>query len=251
MKEIKSQGDKEAQAKRGAAEYLARIAYLIVGLFIMSFGVALSIRASLGTSPISSISYVTNIISGLSVGTTTIIVNTIIVLLQIALLRKRFEIIQLAQIAVAVVFGLLTDLALAIVGGISPVEYWAQWLTCAGGIALVAVGVSFEVGAGVVTLPGEGMVLALCKLLPKVKFGYMKVAVDCTLVIIAVALSFIFLRRLEAVREGTVAAAIFVGMLAKQINRFNLPLSERLFALFRRSRGDETVGARGADGKSC
>ena len=42
---------------------------------------------------------------------------------------------------------------------------------------------------------------------------------DCSLVIIAVILSFLFLHTLAGVREGTVAAAIFVGMTAKQVGR--------------------------------
>ena len=34
-----------------------------------------------------------------------------------------------------------------------------------------------------------------------------------------IVLSLLFLHRLEGVREGTVAAAILVGMVAKQVNR--------------------------------
>lgn len=217
------------------AEYAERTLVLVVGLFIMSFGVAFSINASLGTSPISSVPYVLNLITGLSVGTTTIIANSAIVLIQIILLRRRFEWIQLLQIPVAVVFGLLTDVALMCVDSVIPTQYWAQWLICLAGIVLVAVGVSCEVAANVVTLPGEGLVLTMCKLLPKVKFGYMKVAVDCMLVIIAVALSFIFLGGLYAVREGTVAAALLVGIISRQIGRITLPAEAKIVASIRRS----------------
>ncbi len=66
----------------------------------MAFGVAFSINAELGTSPVSSIPYVTSLISGLTVGTTTIIVNTVIVLLQIVVLRRHFRLIRLLQIPV-------------------------------------------------------------------------------------------------------------------------------------------------------
>ena len=218
--------------KQVVLNYCARTLYLVIGLFIMSFGVAFSIQATLGTSPISSIPYVLNLITGLSVGTTTIIVNTLIVLLQVVLLRKRFRPFQLVQIAVAVVFGLLTDFALLCISGIQPTEIWQQWLLCLVGIVLVATGVSCEVAANITTLPGEGLTLALCTLLPKVKFGTMKVIVDCSLVIIAVALSFLFLHGLQGVREGTVAAAILVGLTARQINKFNLPLSRKFFSLF-------------------
>ena len=80
---------------------------------------------------------------------------------------------------------------------------------CLAGIVLVALGVSFEVAAQAVTLPGEGLALALCRVI-RLKFGYMKVIVDVSLVIIAVALSFGFLPGLQGVREGTLAAAVFV-----------------------------------------
>ena len=83
----------------------------------------------------------------------------------------------------------------------------------------MAVGVSFEVKAGVIVLAGEGVVLAICKVFPKVKFGYMKVGFDVTLVIIACILSLSFTGQLQGVREGTVAAALLVGMLAKQLGK--------------------------------
>ena len=225
--------EKEEQREtpsRSVAEYIKRYIFLVVGLAIMSFGVAFSINAELGTSPVSSIPYVTSEISGLSVGTTTIIVNTIIVLLQIVVLRRRFKLIRLLQIPVCVVFGLLIDVAGLCIEAVVPDNYFMQWLLCVCGIVLVAVGVAFEMSAGVLTLAGEGLVQALCTVLPKVKFGYMKVMVDVSFVVIAVALSFIFLHELQGVREGTVAAAIFVGLIAKFLNRFISPVANKLFA---------------------
>lgn len=225
--------EKEEQREtpsRSVAEYIKRYIFLVVGLAIMSFGVAFSINAELGTSPVSSIPYVTSEISGLSVGTTTIIVNTIIVLLQIVVLRRRFKLIRLLQIPVCVVFGLLIDVAGMCIEAVVPDNYFMQWLLCVCGIVLVAVGVAFEMSADVLTLAGEGLVQSLCTVLPKVKFGYMKVMVDVSFVIIAVALSFIFLHELQGVREGTVAAAIFVGLIAKFLNRFISPVANKLFA---------------------
>ena len=82
-------------------------------------------------------------------------------------------------------FGYLTDFGVWAVQGITCNTYWQQWIICLIGILLVSVGVSLEVKAGVVVLAGEGVVLAVCKVLPKVKFGYMKVGFDVTLVVIA------------------------------------------------------------------
>ncbi len=75
-----------------------------------------------------------------------------------------------------------------------------------------------EVTAGLVTTAGEGIVLAICRVAP-VKFSNMKVAFDVTLVCLAVALSLIFLGRPEGVREGTLAAAVCVGLVTRQTNK--------------------------------
>lgn len=206
---------------------LKRIVLLCLGLIVMAFGVAFSIKAALGTSPISSVPYVTGAISGLSVGTTTIIMNTVFVLIQIAILRRRYERFQLLQLPAAVLFGTTIDVASLLIDGLSPTAYWQQWLVCLLGIFLVALGISMEVVANLITTAGEGIVLAICKVAP-VKFGNMKMAFDLTLVALSVVLSFVFLGHLDGVREGTVAAAILVGQLTKQLQR-PMKAVERVF----------------------
>lgn len=197
---------------------IRRYLLLLVGLAIMAFGVAFSIKASLGTSPISSVPYVVSLFAPLTVGTATIIMHCVFILLQILILRKKYHPIQLMQLSVAFFFGYLTDFGVWAVQGITCDHYLQQWLVCLIGIFLVAVGVSLEVKAGVVVLAGEGVVLAICKVIP-VKFGYMKVGFDVTLVAIACVLSFVFTGRLQGVREGTVAAALLVGLIAKQLGK--------------------------------
>ena len=197
---------------------IRRYLLLLAGLAIMAFGVAFSIKASLGTSPISSVPYVVSLFAPLTVGTATIIMHCVFILLQILILRKKYHPIQLMQLPVAFFFGYLTDFGVWAVQGITCDHYLQQWLVCLIGIFLVAVGVSLEVKAGVVVLAGEGVVLVICKVLP-VKFGYMKVGFDVTLVAIACVLSFVFTGRLQGVREGTVAAALLVGLIAKQLGK--------------------------------
>ena len=200
--------------------YIAkRYLLLLAGLSIMAFGVAFSIKASLGTSPISSVPYVVSLFAPLPVGTATIVMHCVFILLQILILRRNYHPIQLMQLPVAVFFGYLTDFGVWAVRGIHCSTYWQQWIVCLIGILLVAAGVSLEVKAGVVVLAGEGVVLAICKVLPKIKFGYMKVGFDVTLVVIACILSFTFTGHLQGVREGTVAAALLVGLIAKQIGK--------------------------------
>ena len=205
--------------KQHSFDHLAkRIIFLCLGLTIMAFGVAFSIKAALGTSPISSVPYVTSTISGLSVGTTTIIMNFMFVLIQIAILRKKYDWFQLLQFPAAIVFGTMIDVAEYLLKPVEFSNYLEQWLLCVVGVFLVALGVSVEVMANLVTTAGEGIVLAICQVVP-VKFSNMKVAFDVTLVCISIALSFIFLGHLDGVREGTIAAAVFVGLITKQTNK--------------------------------
>lgn len=195
-----------------------RCLLLVAGLVIMAFGVAFSIQAGLGTSPISSLPYVLSLFAPLTVGTATIALHITLILLQILVLRRRYDPVQLLQLPVALVFGALTDFSVWALQALTPSTYLMQWMFCVMGILLVGIGVSFEVTANVVTLAGEGMVLALCKAF-SLKFANTKVGFDVTLVTLSSILSLLFLGHLAGVREGTVAAAIFVGLTAKQVNR--------------------------------
>lgn len=195
---------------------LRRYGILLLGLTIMAFGIAFSIKASLGTSPVSSLPYVMSRISGLTVGTTTILLHIFLIILQILILGRKYQLIQLSQLLVALIFGCMTDGAVWCLRGIVCPNYAAQWLCCLVGILLVGIGVGCEVIANVVVLAGEGLVIAICQVVP-VKFGTMKVIVDLTMVGIAIALSLICLRGLYGVREGTVAAALLVGQVARSL----------------------------------
>lgn len=116
----------------------------------------------------------------------------------------------------ALVFGYLTDLGVWVIQGIPVPSYGVRWLLCLAGVFLVGVGVALEVVAGVVTLAGEGFVLAVCRVTP-FPFGNLKVAFDVLLVGVASLLSLLCLHGLYGVREGTLAAALGVGLIAKRL----------------------------------
>lgn len=186
----------------------------VIGFSIMAFGIAFSIKAELGTSPISSVPYAASEISGLTVGMATIVMHCVFILLQVVLLRREYELFQLSQLPVALLFGGMTDFAMFCIKSMSYTTYLGQWGLCIIGILLVGIGVSLEVEANFTVVAGEGLVIAITKVF-HTKFGITKVAFDVTLVIIALLLSFIFLGRIVGVREGTMAAALFVGQVSK------------------------------------
>ena len=197
---------------------LKRTLLLCIALGVMAVGVALSIKADLGTSPISSVPYVVSLMSEMSVGTATILINAILLVGEILIMRRQFQPIQLLQLAVVTLFGWLIDLCLWGLDGLTYADYGQQWMICIAGIIILGIGVSLEVTANLIPLPGEGLILSICTVLP-IKFGNMKVITDVSLVLVAVLLSFAFLSGLYGVREGTIAAAVCVGLVSKMVIR--------------------------------
>ena len=215
--------------KRSPKELIKRGLCFLTGLYIMSVGIAFSIIGDLGTSPISSLPYVLNQITGFTVGNMTICMHCCLIIFQILVLRKRFELYQLLQLPVAFIFGYMVDFSIYCVSGISYSSYLGQWGLCIIGIVVLALGVSVELTADVVVLAGEGVVVALCKV-TDIKKGNMKIMVDSSLVAVAAVLSVLFLHKLVGVREGTLASAIFVGTLVKFYMKPLAKLERKLLA---------------------
>ena len=63
-------------------EYVRRYVYFVVGIFILSFGIALSTRADLGVSPVSSIPYALSFSLPFSMGQITIVIQLIYLIIE-------------------------------------------------------------------------------------------------------------------------------------------------------------------------
>lgn len=195
-------------------ELVKRYMVLTVALFIMAFGVSLSVRADLGTSPISCVPYVISLFSPLTIGQLTIIMHIIFIAVQIILLRRNYQPLQLLQLPVAFVFGYFTDFTMWLLTDLHPTTYLLQWAFAILSFVVIGFGVFLEVHAGVIMLAGEGMMLAIYEV-THIEFGKIKITVDTFQVILGIALSLIFLHGLHGIREGTIAAAFMVGTLVR------------------------------------
>lgn len=204
--------------KYSVAEYIRRYLILVIGLFIMAFGVALSTKAELGTSPVSCVPYVLSCALPYTMGTLTVAMHIVFIVIQILLLRKDYEPVQLLQLLVAFVFGYFTDFALQLTSGINAQNYIMQWVLCLLSCILIAFGVTLEVRAGVVMLAGEGTMTAISKVF-HIEFGKVKIGFDVFQVATGLLLSFVLLHGLQGIREGTIAAAILVGTIVRILNR--------------------------------
>lgn len=195
-------------------ELIKRYAFFIVGLFVNALGVSLITKAQLGTSPISSIPYTLSKGFTFTMGTFTFFLNMILIIGQIIFLKKDFKKVQFIQIPISVLFGVFIDFTMSVLSFLSPTTYILKALFLLIGCVILALGVSMEVIPNVVMLSGEAFVNAISTKLEK-EFGTTKVCFDVTLVIGATIISLVLFHKIVGVREGTVVAALIVGMIAK------------------------------------
>lgn len=199
-------------------ELIRRYIFFIIGLFINALGVSFITKACLGTSPISSIPYTLSMSFPFTMGQFTFVLNMFLILGQIIFLRKNFQKIQLLQIPVSFLFSFFIDLTMSGFSFITPTIYIAKVIFLIIGCIILGFGISMEVIADVVMLSGEAFVKAISSTMKK-EFGTTKIAFDATLTIGACIISLILFHKVTGVREGTIVAALIVGLIAKFFNK--------------------------------
>lgn len=106
--------------KDRVVHFLWQHVLLVISLYVMTLGVALCVRSCLGSSVISSLPMAFSmagadgLVPALTIGEYTNIMNMILVFAQIAVLRRRFEPVQLFQLLIGFLFGALIDLNMAL-----------------------------------------------------------------------------------------------------------------------------------------
>lgn len=210
---------------------------LIISLYVMTLGVAICVRSNMGCSVISTIPYVMEIagqsityIPALTIGQYTIAMNVIFVIAQIFILRKDFEWMQLFQLIIGFFFGMLIDLNMIITSWIDVHELWSEAIAQIAGCTVLGIGIALEVKCGSVTMPGEGITIAIHKV-TGLDFPKAKIRVDVTLVVMAVILSFMLLGSWQwnIVGVGTLFAMFYVGLVVKTISK-HLAWFDRILA---------------------
>lgn len=210
---------------------------LLVSLCVMTLGVAVCVRSMLGSSVISTLPYVFETagksISGiprLTIGQYTYIMNGVLVLGQIAVLRKKFEAVQLFQLVVGFVFGSLIDLNMWLTSWLVPANLLAKAVSQIAGCTILGIGIALEVRCGSVTMPGEGFPVAVSEV-TGIEFAKTKIAVDISMVILAVVFCYIFFGAWQwyIVGVGTLFAMIYVGLVVRTVGR-HLAWFDRILA---------------------
>lgn len=211
--------------KRSRQEWARRYAAFVVILFVIAFGTSLSIRANLGSSPISAPPYVLSLVPGmrLTMGQLTMLMHVFFITAQVALLRRDFERRQWLQIGVSLLFGFYTDLTMWLTGFMQvpfdlppaiglPLRL-AELLL---GGAVLAFGIALEVRCDSLMLAGEGFPLAIAKFSGR-DFSRVKICTDTLLVAVGSVFMLVFFGRWDwaMVGPGTLISMFYVGMMVR------------------------------------
>lgn len=199
---------------------------LLMSLNLMTLGVALCVRSCLGSSVISSLPYVLSLageagfnVPRWSIGGYTIMMNLIFVLCQISILRRQFDPMQLFQLVIGFIFGWLIDLNMVLTSALTCDTLLSQAVMQFAGCTVMGIGIAFEVRCGSVTMPGEGISIAISQVVNR-PFAKVKIYVDTILVILAVMSCYIFFGRWlwNVIGPGTIFAMIYVGLVVKLVS---------------------------------
>ena len=162
-------------------ELIKRYIFLLVGLFVNGLGVSFITKAGLGTSPITSIPYTLSLGFTPTVGMFTLVFNIFLVILQVILLRRNFQLQNLLQLPIIALFSFFIDLTMSLLGFMQPETYAMKIVSLIVGCLILGFGVFMEMVA---------------------------------------ILSFIMFKHLDGVREGTIVAAILVGFIARLFKKY-------------------------------
>lgn len=213
--------------KSEPVQWVFRVLFYVLGLFLMAFGVAIAANSNLGISPVNSLPYVVSVVVGRDPGTCVTLVFCSYILMQIILLRREFKWINLLQIVFSTIFGCFVNFTKAMAGDFAIPTYAGQLLMLAVSIVFIAVGVMLYIEVEMVPMPMEGLSLAIAGK-TGVAFYNMKIIIDCVVVAAGVALSFICLHRLVYIREGTIITAIVTGKVMALVKKPISPLVQKV-----------------------
>lgn len=213
--------ERNVRMKERSIEMAKCVLVYCLGLFIMALGVSFSGTADLGMSPVNSIPYVlSEIFTSLSMGTWIIIIFSLYILIQFVILGRDFQPWRILQLICTTLFGYFTDFTNFLADLFLPdpaqmtfapaVVYGVRLLYLFISMVLIALGILFYLAPNLISLPGEGIMQVIAHKLNK-PLPVIKMCFDCTVSLIALAISLAYFRQFHGIREGTVIAAFGVG----------------------------------------
>lgn len=202
-------------------KYLPGICGFCCGLFCIAFGVALTVKGALGTTPISVLPYTLHLLfPHMSFGGWLIAFNLLFIAIEWMILKSSLKPLNLLiQCSLAFLFGFCVDFSMFLLTSYNPVNYALRLGTVCVASLILAFGAFLTIRSHVSTLPLDGFIIALATV-SRVDFGRLRLLSDVSMTLTAVAVCFFFLEDFKGVREGTILGALLVGPLIKVFVRY-------------------------------
>lgn len=199
-----------------------RILIYVIGVFLMSLGVSLSIYADLGVSPVSALAYAISLSTGFTVGIITIATNFFYIGIQV-LIRRKLDIKDaLIQLVIAFLFGFFIDSSLFLVRTFlpEPSSPLIQWLYLVISLIIIASGLTAYTNMNFILMPYDELTNTISTEY-EIAFGQARIIGDLSNVILALIVGFIFLSSFGSVGVGTIVASLTVGRIINLLLKTN------------------------------
>lgn len=199
-----------------------RIVVYLVGIFIMCIGIAFAVKSDFGISPVTSLPYACGRVFGTTTGNGTIVAFIVFIIVQFIVYRKHADWTLVLQFPIAIVFGKMTDLAIAIVSPLTTAGFAAvepmgfaptivlKLVFIGISIFVLAFGLNMYLASDVITIPSDGVPVCFSWLFKR-RLGSVKRITDLIFVVIAFALEMFFLGDFDGIWVGTILAALGNG----------------------------------------
>jgi uncharacterized protein len=192
-----------------------RFLFYIVGLFIISFGVVLTIKADLGAGAWDALNVGLAEIIGFTVGTWVMIVGAILIIINAILLRRFPEMLAIATI---IIIGIFIDFWLKfILANWEPSGLLLRFLLLLLGLIIISIGVSIYLQAKFPLIPIDQFMIVLKEKL-KITLMTAKTIGEVLALILALAFN-------GPIGIGTIVITLLIGPFIQ----FFFPKFERLF----------------------
>jgi uncharacterized protein len=202
---------------------------LFTAFFIMiaATGVAFGLKAAVGVGAWDAFSQATSMVTGIKVGTFSMMMNLSCVLVQLVILKKDFKLLSFLQIFMAILLGFFVNLVFyEVLANITIDSYLINMLIYIVSLIIIIMAVALIMSINFLSFPLEAACMTVASK-TKLKFGTIRQLVDVFAIIGALIIAVSFQNPIP-VREGTVIGMLMFGpMIAWFIPRFQ-PLVKRL-----------------------
>lgn len=196
-----------------------RVFMYFAGMFVLTIGIAFSVKSDLGVAPVSAPPYTLTCVWGVEMGKATILFHFLLVFLQICLLRKKFKARYFLQIPVGIIFGYFTTFCNYLVDFLpTPQLLWVRILFLLISILLTAFGIFLYLPPDIMPLAGEGTMQAISDTF-SIDFAKVKIGADIFFVAVSFLVCFIISHKAGSVGIGTVLSAVLTGIVLSWIRK--------------------------------